>query len=380
MLRHPFAKLTLCAFAVTIAGCGVLETKKIDYKSSGQAPTLEVPPDLTAPTPSDRFALPDSGSRGSATLSTYNAEREFKPGAGESRDVLTKPDNMRVERAGDERWLVIKGMSADEIWPKLRNFWIETGFLLNIDAPSIGVMETDWAENRAKLPQDFIRSTIGKLFDSVYSVPERDKFRTRVEQGVEAGTLDVFISHRSVVEEYETGNEGPTVWKPSPADPELEAEMLRRMMIYLGADQAYAEAQSEQPARAEQALIENQDGATTLKVLDPYARAWRRVGLALDRIGFTVQDRNRAEGVYFVRYIDPQKDADIQQGEKGILASLMFWRSDDDTDARTGDEYRIQIADTGDNAARVVVQNKAGQVENSRTARRIIELLHEQLK
>ncbi len=378
MVRHQLAKLSLCVISLAVAGCGALESKKIDYKSAGQAPSLEVPPDLTAPNQSDRFALPETGSRGTATLSTYNAEREYKPGAGESRDVLLKADNMTVQRAGDERWLVIKSANADELWPKLRNFWIEMGFVLNVDSPAIGVMETDWAEDRAKLPQDFIRSTIGRVLDGLYSVPERDKFRTRIEQGDQAGSIDVFVSHRRMVEIYENESESRTVWQPQPADPELEAEILRRMMVYLGAEEAYAETQVDKQARDERASIVDANGAPALLVEDVYARAWRRVGLALDRIGFTVQDRNRAEGVYFVRYIDPQADNESKKSTSW-LSSLAFWR-DDEKATEAGAEFRVQLADAGNDQARVTVQAKDGGTVPAGTARKIISLLHEQLK
>jgi len=380
MVRHQFASVIACALSLTIAGCGVIETKKIDYKSSGTAPTLEVPPDLTAPATSDRYVVPDTGSRGSATLSTYNAERQAKPGVTESREVIPKSDSIRVERAGDERWLVVTGVSADDLWPRLRNFWIETGFVLNIDSPDIGVMETDWAEDRAKLPQDIIRRTVGRLLDNLYSVPERDKFRTRVEQGAKPGTLDVFVSHRGMVEIYTNEAKDSTIWQPRPADPELEAEMLRRMMVYLGAEEAYADAQVAVEAQPERAHIETVGGASVLKIDDPYARAWRRVGLALDRIGFTVQDRNRADGVYFVRYIDPQLDNETKATEKGWLSSLAFWRSDEKKVVTGGSEYRIQVSDAGSNTARVSVQTKDGGEEKSETANKILQLLKEQLK
>jgi len=377
MVRHQFATLSLCVMTLATVGCSALETKKIDYKSAGTAPTLEVPPDLTAPNQSDRFALPETGSRGSATLSTYNAERKVKPGAGDSREVLVKAAGMTVQRAGDERWLVIKNANADELWSKLRNFWIEMGFVLDTDTPSIGVMETDWAEDRAKLPQDFIRSTIGRVFEGLYSVPERDKFRTRIEQGDQAGSIDVFVSHRRMVEIYENESESRTIWQPQPSDPELEAEILRRMMVYLGAEEAYAETQVEAKARPERASIVDASGTPALVVDDAYARAWRRVGLALDRIGFTVQDRNRAEGTYFVRYIDPQADNNTKS--KSWLSSLAFWR-DDKAPGKTGDEFRMQVTDAGNDQARVVVQTKDGGAVPAGMARQILELLRDQLK
>lgn len=378
MQRRHSATLSVLAASLLLAGCnGMIETKKIDYKSAAKAPTLEVPPDLTVPNRNDRYAVPDTAGKGSATFSTYNAERAAPAGASESREVLAAESGMHVERAGSQRWLVIK-KSPEELWPELRNFWIELGFILNIDSPEIGVMETDWAEDRAKIPQDIIRSTIGKVLDGLYSTPERDKFRTRIEKGREPGTVEVYISHRGMMEIYENESKSTTVWQPRPADPELEAEMLRRLMVHLGAEEKRAEQAVAAAPQAEQAKLTTASGQTQLMVDEPFDRAWRRVGLALDRIGFTVQDRNRSEGVYYVRYIDPELDNATKKPE-GILSKLAFWRSDDKP-VVSGSEYRIQVAGEQADRSRVRVLTREGGEDTSPTAGKILGLLHEQLK
>ena len=377
MLRRYCATLSVLSLCLALAGCGVLETKKIDYKSAKKAPTLEVPPDLTAPSKNDRFAVPESGSRGSATLSTYNAERVARPSDAAARSVIPVDRTMRIERAGSQRWLVVAG-TPEDIWPKLRNFWIELGFVLNVDAPQIGVLETDWAEDRAKIEQDFLRRTIGKALDGLYSVPERDKFRTRIEESKTPGTVEIFVSHRGMVEIYNTEARDSTVWQPRPADPELEAEMLRRLMVHLGAEEAHAQALLAVEAQPERAHLTVAGGTTSLMVDDAFDRAWRRVGLALDRVGFTVQDRNRAEGVYYVRYIDPEID-NASKKDDGFFSKLAFWRSNDAA-AKAGSEYRVQVAGDGGDRSRVKVLTLEGGEDTSETAGKILTLLHEQLK
>jgi outer membrane protein assembly factor BamC len=109
---------------------------------------------------------------------------------------------------------------------------------------------------------------------------------------------------------------------------------------------------------------------------EAFDRAWRRVGLALDRIGFTVEDRDRAQGLYFVRYVDP--DADNRSPQKGFLSSLAFWRSDDKP-AAGGSEYRLRVQGQGD-ASRVSVLTREGGLDSSDTARRMLGLLQEQLR
>lgn len=378
MNRSVRITLPLLVLSLLASGCGsMLESKRIDYKSAKQNERpLEIPPDLTAPRRDDRFAVPDVAPRGAATYSAYAADRATQP-ATATNDVLVSANNMRIERAGSQRWLVVSG-KPDDLWPKIKDFWLELGFILNVDSAEIGVMETDWAEDRAKIPQDFLRSTIGRVLDGLYSTPERDKFRTRLEQGKDPGTVEVYVSHRGMIEIYRTEGKDETVWQPRPADPELEAEMLRRLMVHLGAEETRAAAALNTPRQEpERAKLASADGKVALVLQEPFDRAWRRVGLALDRIGFTVEDRDRAKGLYFVRYVDPDAD-NKSKTDKGFLSKLAFWRSDDKTVA-SGSEYRLRVAGEGD-ASRVSVLSREGGQDSSDTARRMLNLLQEQLR
>ena len=188
----------IAALAALLAGCStsMLESKKIDYKSSGKLPTLEVPPDLTQPTRDDRYAVPDVSPKGTATYSAYVGERAGQARATTVQEVLPKVENLRIERSGNQRWLVVPG-TPEKVWPSIKEFWQELGFLIKVEVPEAGIMETDWAENRAKIPQDIVRSLLSTFLDSLYSTAERDKFRTRLERN-EAGSTEVYISHRGM--------------------------------------------------------------------------------------------------------------------------------------------------------------------------------------
>lgn len=307
--------------AMAASGCGMIESKKIDYKSAGKLPTLEVPPDLTAPTGDNRYAIPDTQGSGTATLSTYSQERKTAPSGAQT--LLPTQDKARIERSGSQRWLVVQA-SPQQVWPVIKDFWQETGFIVNLESPETGLMETDWAENRANIPQDAIRRSIGKLLDSVYSTAERDKFRTRIEAGKE-GT-EIYISHRGMMEVYATEGKDQTKWQPRPSDPELEAEMLRRLMLRFGVEENRAQTLLAKQQAPEQARIVKEAGGPALEMDESFDRAWRRVGLALDRVGFAVEDRDRSKGVYFVRYIDPEID-NASKKDEGIFAKFAFWSS-----------------------------------------------------
>ena len=379
-MKFAVLRLTLCSLLLVMAACsGIgLEPKKIDYKSSSavKVPTLEIPPDLTSPARDDRFAVPDTAGRGTATFSAYAGERSPEGLAQKKSDVLPQVDMAHIERSGNQRWLVVAG-SPDKLWGQVKDFWQETGFLIKLELPEAGVMETDWAENRAKIKEDGLRNLLGKVIDSLYSTAERDKFRTRLEPGTVPGTTEIFISHRGMYEIFITEGKDQTRWQPREPDPELEAEMLRRLMVRLGSDQKRADseiaaAKVKTVDRAK--LSRGNDGAGTLEVQETFDRAWRRVGLALDRVGFTVEDRDRSKGLYFVRYVDPETDA--QKKDDGFLSKLAFWKGSAPVSQT---RYRIFVKDNGA-LTTVQVLSFEGGVDQSETSKKILSLLYEQLK
>ena len=373
-------------FVVLLLGAcsGVLpESKKIDYKSASKQtlPALQIPPDLTSPGRDNRYSVPDvSASPGQATFSTYQAERIGAPRGSASADVLPTVDKIRMERNGDQRWLVLPD-APDKVWPLVKEFWQENGFLVNVEQPAVGVMETDWAEDRAKIPLDGLRNLLGKVIDSIYDSGFRDKFRTRLERSAKGGT-EIYISHRGMEEKYVSSDRSQTVWQSRPPDPNLEAEFLRRMMLRFGVDEdatktQVAAATLRPTERAK--LIRAADGTGALELDEPFDRAWRRVGLALDRVGFTVEDRDRSKGYYFVRYVDPESDVKTKKDEGSLLSKLTFWRSSD-AKKTSAEQFRVVVKDASADMSEVQVLNKDGGKDTSDTSRKILTLLQAQLK
>ncbi len=387
----PASRLLSSLMAMTVVaavtGCSsvtdILEPEKIDYQSAAKttkSTRLDVPPDLTVPKGDSRYSVTNNPS-GTATASDYSAQKSTTASAGAPTKaaegavapVAVADAGLRIERAGKQRWLVAS-QAPDVLWPKLKAFWEEQGFKLAIEKPEAGVMETDWAENRAKIPQDFIRNTLGKVFDSLYSTSERDKFRTRLERTANGGT-EIYISHRGAEEKLQgQAMSQQTIWTGRPSDPELEAEFLSRLMASLsGRDIKSAKADVKAaPAVAERARIVKEGGSSFVQVDEGFDRAWRRVGLSLDRVGFTVEDRDRARGLYFVRYIDQESDAKKGDG----FFSKLFSSKDENKGAQ---RYRIEVKGAGE-TSRVSVQDDKGAPSATDTAGRILSLLNEQLK
>lgn len=377
MTRKLHQAFFLCVAAAVAAGCStsMIESKKIDYKSAGKLPPLEIPPDLTSPNRDERYAVPDITPRGSATFSAYSTERSSTKDAA-AQEILPQIEKMRVERSGNQRWLVVTS-SPDKIWLNLKDFWQELGFIVNLELPDAGIMETDWAENRAKLPQDVIRGTLGRFLDQIYSTPERDKFRTRLEKGAVEGTTEIYISHRGMYEVYANEGKDRTVWQPRPADPELEAEMLRRLMVRLGTEETRARTLMASDIKKEERarLVRASNSVGSLQLLEAFDRSWRRVGLALDRVGFTVEDRDRTNGLYFVRYVDPEA-GDGKKSEGGFLSKLKFW---DSGKPAANQQFRILVKGDGGEST-VQILTREGGVDSSETAKKILGLLYDQLK
>ncbi len=378
--RRPVAALAraaaLALVATLAAGCNTLssvfEGRRADYSKSGRLPPLEVPPDLNRPQTDSRFNVPDvAGAPGSATFSEFDRQRQAKPKPGEG-GLLPVVDKLRIERSGNERWLVVPG-APERVWPAIRDFWVEAGYLIAAEQPEAGVMETDWAENRPRVNEGGLRGLFDRVITSARSTGTRDRFRTRLERTAD-GSTEVFISHRGL-EEVQSGTNSPVfVWQPRPSEPELEAEMLRRMMVRFGAPESVAKASVAQPLQARAQLGKTADGTPDLAVFDDFDRAWRRVGLALDRVGFTVEDRDRSKGIYFVRYADTDAAG---KPNAGALSRLAFWR--DGTSAKKAEQFRILVLEA-DNGSRVQVLNSTGGAERSETAQRILTVLLEQLR
>ena len=366
-----------CLLLITLSACSALSNKldeiapdqKAVYKKSTTLPSLEVPPDLTRSTIDDTIAVPDIDPKGSATLSSYNDGRGG-PQIARSENVLPQQNNIHFERDGDKRWLVMEG-TPETIWPKVREFFLQNGFLLKEEDPRIGILETDWLENRADIPQDAIRSIISKVFDSLYSSATRDKYRVRLERGKDTNNTELYLVHRGV-EEVTQGT--TTIWQNRPSDPELEIEMLNRMVVFFGVDEQKAKsllARGKDTPRAQ--LTRDAEGHNFLSLDEDFSRAWRRTGIALDRVGFTVEDRDRSRGLYYVRYADPLKE----EKKEGYLSKLKFWGKDD----KKAESIQYLVSVTGETATtRVTVLNQDGVAENSDTSKRILTLLHEQLK
>jgi len=363
----------LIAFGALTACKSISSNDTVDYKGSGaiRGPNLAYPPDLITSQADRRYIVQD----GSATMSDYNAA--VKKSSQLRNNVMTGIPGMRIARDGERRWLVVE-KPAPELYPQIKDFWQENGFLLIVDSPSTGIMETDWVENRAKISQDFIRSTLSSVLDSIYDTGERDKYKTRLEASKPTET-EIYITQRGAVEQCvrdATQNCISTIWTSRPNDPELEAAFLARLMERLGMTQEKAKAMVAAPLGPKTPKAKFvQDGINQahIELSAGFDRSWRDVGLALDRSNFSVEDRNRSSGVYYVRYVNPKDLGDT----KGFFSNLFSSKDDSSLKAK---KFQVMIKTTGDNSTSVYVQDADSKPENTPAGFQLLTLLAEQLE
>ncbi|SAL73577.1 lipoprotein [Caballeronia choica] len=380
-----------------VAGCGTSSPTAINYKSDSRSKqaSLAVPPNLLDEA-SDQRSLPPQG--GQATLSDLQQVQKVAPSAP---TVVPPVSGMHIQRDGTERWLVIDNKTPDQVWPQIRRFWQEQGFLLVVDARDKGVMETDWNETHPQISDGLIRNTLSKATGNSYVTAERNKYRTRLEVAPSGGTY-VFVSQKGMREALTGVNNDSSQWQARPNDPALENEYLKRLMAALaltdsrqasggsadavaldkaapagasGAKPAAATTAAQNVALSGQTAIQNdtvpEAASTEITLPEAYDRAWLRVGIALDRSNFTVDDRDRAKGVYFVRYVDPK---DMSSAEQGFWSQVFHGKKE-----KVAKQYEINVRAITEGQTRVSIIDDKGQVDSSPQARQIMALLADQI-
>jgi outer membrane protein assembly factor BamC len=355
----------------------VLPDKEVDYKKSRQASgNLEIPPDLTSDTMAEGGVDFGGTTPAVTTYSAYKSgQRKAKSGGG--RDVLPLNPKIEMKNDGDKHWLVIQG-SPNAVWVKTIEFWQEMGIVLVEQDPTAGVMRTDWIENRANIKSDFVTNFVRRTLHSIYSSGTRDQFRVRLERG-SSGRTDLYLTHSQMVEKLVgewNANEvdaDRAVWVQGKPDHELEAIMLNKIMAYMGASDQRSRQVSAASSGKPLSQMRTAGNGSQLQVFSDFPRTWRLVGIAMDRVGFTVEDRNRTEGQYYVRYSGPVEE----QPKEGFLSRMAFWKKDDKD---TAQRYIVQVQQDSATESVVYVLNEDGSQAGASVSRRILTLIQSQLR
>ncbi len=328
------------------------------YEESTYGPPLEVPPDLTAPA-RDRGleipVLPDTGGM------EKTAQRQTVAGLKVAPDVA----GVQVMHDGALSWFVIKG-KPEQIWPWARDFFLDAGFFLEFEDPKLGIVETAWKQQRTTMPESTEQATVDDEVLRVFGVPLREKYRIRLERTPDDAT-EIYLTHRGA---RLLRDDDTIVWDLQGSDAELEAEMRKRLLIYLGVAQDKAEGMLATALRTKlTSLVTDADGNKILRVDQDFQRAWRRVGVALDHMKLVITDRDRSNGTYFVETRDPVAPS----GEdKGWFSSLFS----SEAQVRA---YQIVLHDEGE-SVNVLIRDKDQKLIKADEAEPLLKQLSEQLE
>ncbi len=337
------------------AGCSN-PTKRV-YEESSYGKPLEVPPDLTLPNFDEGLEVAAGSVRAAVSPVAEPAPLV----------VLPSQDNIVLARDGAQRWLVLNGEAA-QVWPWVRSFWLKRGFALSVEDPTTGVMETEWTQRQSNLPTD---SAVPAKEVKIYAVPTREKFRVRFERGDKPGSTELYLSHRGVELSQQ---DKMFAWRLRPTDLELENELLKQLMVYLGIAQEKAGGILAAPKEIIKRATVGADsqGIAVVHIDEDFARVWRRVELALDRLDYNIEDRDRSTGVFFV--IAQNSPEELGEGKKKSWFGRLF---SSETDAQR--QYRIVLKDEGE-ATNVYIRDKSGDKLDNALAEPVLKQLQTKLQ
>ncbi|XXQ68586.1 outer membrane protein assembly factor BamC [Neisseriaceae bacterium B1] len=369
--------LVLALAIISLAACSgnKKDLPKLDYQSENKKiVSLEVPPDLNDPRNGDLYSLP------AGVAANPDA---MKDKAQTQNRVLTQVKNAHIERRGTQRWLVVDDKKAAEMWPVLRAFWLEAGFTIYSEEPAAGLMETDWAENRAKLPSQGLRKLFDKIgMGGVYTTSERDKFLIRMERNSQGG-LDIFFTHKGLEEVYDSKQKDTTVWQPRANDPNLEAAFLARFMQYLGLDEATIDRQLQAKADEAQGTQFAKREANSVIVYGEPERNINRIGAALDRSGLTVQQFVSERGIFVVRPAASESEAVRQAAEqdakKGWFGRLFGGKDKEESQPEQAPQMFVAL-ERVENGQRIILLDQSGRPYTGNNGQKWLNSLYRDLR
>ena len=358
-----------CLVSLALSGCSSIPffDGSSDYESlvkKNKPKKLEMPPDLITPAKDRKFSIPSSGS----TMSEFESFTKQNSSGSGQENILPSVEGMKIRSYGNHRVLIVE-KPVEYLWPILRTFWLDSGFIIARENPQIGLIETDWFEDRKNLPQGFIRGVLGKVFDNIYDTGERDRYKMRLER-ISDNETEISVAHRGLIEVVADRPDGTISWAIKPTDRKLEEDYLKKIMIALGANEQRAGKLIKDKDASSEVLFNSDDSATYIEIFEDFDRSWRRVGMAIDRLEFSVEDRVRSEGTYYIKYRDPT----IGTKKKGFLSKLFSFGSAPEK-IQT---YKVKIS-SSNKLTKVFVTDQQGK-SNSPITKSITSILFGQLK
>jgi len=352
--------------SLVIVGCGT--TQDLRYLDSQAAEQLEVPPDLTASYQNNDFVLP---SNFSSDVDDSNPQ--------EGVPVLLKVESLQLEGHAGFNWLSADD-SVDDIFQAVKNFWSSEGFLLEIEEPAIGVLQTAWVYKEEGKSNDDGNFLMRLLSSDDFSATQ-NQFRTRIERDTETGKNRIYIAHRGtaynhILQTRKNENEKQNDWELTPPNSEFEVEMLSRLMIYLGMQQAELDQQLDRIklfTTLTSIHIDYAQNETYLLVKDIHSKTFYRTLHQLDRMGMEVVSSNIDAGIKIQGLIRVKTNAEEEITDSG------FFSFGSETKV-VKKEVILVLTEESDNITRISMITQSGEIENSDVGVDLLTLLKQFLK
>ncbi len=352
--------LSLLILSLMIMACSSSPFKgDYDARDMNNGKPLEVPPDLVLPRGDESLKIPSIAAEQTSLASYQNK------GASSDGSLVADAPGVRMQRDGAVRWLEFDA-PPERIWPKLEQFFKSLGFEIIREDKKLGLIETGWQENRVELPDDWF----SVIFNSFASAGLKDRYRARLERDGDKTLL--FITHQGLREKRiddQNSDADDTYWEYRDSDPDLEKEMLMRFLVFKGMKKDTAVAITNDKDISRAVLVE-ENGSQHLNVSETFPRTWRRVGLAMDRMGLHVEDRNRAAGVYYFSLNEEFRN----KQEKGWFENMFG------SDAANDNNAFILKLDRDNSIVKISVRGQDGQSVQPKLAKLILTELQKYLK
>jgi outer membrane protein assembly factor BamC len=331
---------------------------------------LELPPDLSKLEAESEFELP-VGFSGP------------EPTAKDEVPVLARVESLRLEGSGDLYWLSVEE-PVDNLYQLIKNFWLSEGYRLMLDEPVIGIMQTEWV-----LTEQGANDEGASWFENVFASDDltasQDQYRTRIELDQTGNASRIYIAHRGteyiyVVEgggnKQQQADTGDNEWRFRQPEPELEVEMLSRLMIFLGlqkaeVEQQVANARLFSPRASKH--IDTSEQSPFLIVKDPYQIAWNRVYHQLERMNFEIAAVDRknllGEGAITI-------NAQVTEGKEDQGVFSFFSRSSETVEK----QIILVLAEETHQLTRVMIETIGGDFDTSPAGAAFLDLLYQKIR
>jgi len=306
--------ILLSVFLVALSGC-FEENKKednkievidpgslnINYYSNKSVKSLIIPPDLTKPNYEKSFRISEYSDVKQDFVSFDNNEE--KP---EKVKIIQNKEDIKIEKSGKRRWLVVN-KDADYLWEMSRDFLKKEGFSIKNSNKKIGIMETEYLENYPEVPDQnigIIRSMLRKALAQRYALPIVDKYRIRIEP-IENNVSEIHLSLSSMQEVVtNSGNDNEnTIWQVREKDVALETEMLYRLMLFLGGDEAKSKERIVNAKEKKITLVSQGEGINGFGKLTfnlSLIETWDNLAWALDQLNIDIYDKDLKERAIYI--------------------------------------------------------------------------------